>query len=321
MAEGNPVEPRASLPEGARCAHHPDRAAVRTCVRCGNYMCAECIGESSSGTCLSCASRLGASGAFPYSRDRYSFDGLLNLALSHWKKHWLLLALAQAAALTFAYLPAIVVGFLSALAGDRARASNLSAMGIGVQAFTMVMQLATQLVLFGYCLDLLEHKPVGLARSLERLRALPAIMLQMVIIYGTCAVAGALGYGLYRFVEHLASMQAGLLAVGLFVLLLVPFFVYASIGLAFTAVELAHNPEAGAISAMTTSFQLVAGRRLPIAGVLFVSGVISGLGALACCVGILASAPLGMLIYGGLYLALRQPTEPAARAESPEWPV
>jgi hypothetical protein len=320
MVEGNPVEPRASLPEGARCAHHPDRVAVRTCVRCGNYMCAECIGESSAGTCLSCASRLGTSGAFPYSRDHYSFDGLLNLALSHWKKNWLPLALAQAAALMSAYLPALLIGVLSALAGARERANNFSAMGIGLQAFAFVMQLAAQLALFGYCLDLLERKPVGLARSLERVRALPAMLLQMLIIYGTCAVAGALGYGLYRLVEHSASISAGLLAVALFALLLAPFFVYASIGLAFTVVELAHKPEAGAISAMTTSFQLVNGRRWSIAGVLFASGLISGLGALACCVGILASAPLGTLLYAGLYLALRQPTEPSVRAE-PEWPV
>jgi hypothetical protein len=323
MPEGNPFEARASLPAGARCAHHPDREAQRTCVRCGKYMCAECISANSAGTCLTCASRLGTSEAFPYSRDHYSFDGLLNLALSRWKKNWLPLALAQAAALLVTYFPAMLLGFFTALIGDKARAltSNVSLLGIGSQAFAMVMQAGSQLVLFGYCLDLLENKPVGFARAFERVRALPAMLLQMLIVYGTFALCGALGYALYRFVEHLASLQAGILAVALFALALVPFIVHASIGIAFTALELAHNPQATTISALTTSWQLVQDRRWSVAGTLFASGLIGGLGMLACCIGVLASAPLGTLVYSGLFLALRQPTESSAQAHSPEWPV
>lgn len=38
-----------SLATGARCASHPDVAAVATCARCGNFLCGDCTelaGES-----------------------------------------------------------------------------------------------------------------------------------------------------------------------------------------------------------------------------------------------------------------------------------
>ncbi|HEX4351451.1 MAG TPA: hypothetical protein VHZ95_01030, partial [Polyangiales bacterium] len=116
MAEGN-FDGRTSFPAGARCAHHPEREAERTCVRCGNYMCRECISASSDGICLFCASRLGAgagpSAAFPYSRDHYTFDGLLNLALSRWKQNWLRLSAVQAVVFLFAFTPAIAIGAIT----------------------------------------------------------------------------------------------------------------------------------------------------------------------------------------------------------------
>lgn len=44
-----------SLATGARCASHPDVAAVATCARCGNFLCGDCtelVGESPS--CAPC---------------------------------------------------------------------------------------------------------------------------------------------------------------------------------------------------------------------------------------------------------------------------
>jgi hypothetical protein len=322
MAEGTTVEGRASFPAGARCAHHPDRQAQRTCVRCGNYMCAECISTNSEGTCLTCASRFGLAGAFPYSRDQYSFDGLLNLSLSRWKANWLPLAFAQALTFLCAYVPIIVSmvpTFMAARAN--AQAPGASAASYVGQAIGIVLQSASQLVLFGYCLDLLEQKPGGLARALERVRALPAMLLQLLLIYGSAGLCAAFAYGLFHFVQRVASPQAGFLAVGLFVLALVPFFVYASIGVAFTSFELAYNSEATAISALITSWNLVSGKRWSAASIMFLAGLLAGVGMFACCVGVLASGPLASLIFAGLFLALRQPTDTSARAHSPEWPV
>jgi hypothetical protein len=326
MTEGIPLEPRSSFPAGARCAHHPERLAERTCARCGNYMCLECISSSSAGTCLFCASRDGASGAFPYSRDNYTFDGLLNLALSRWKQQWLQLALAYAAMLFCMYVPAVVssvaAGTMSTFglqSGDMP-VSAMVAHGVG-QLLTFVTQMAAQLVMFGYSLDLLESKPTGLARALERLKSLPAALLQLLVIYGSTALCAGIGYLLYRLLASAASAQIGAIVVGLLALLLVPVGIYIATGLVFSVLELAYNPTANALSAIQTSWQLADGRRWKISGVLFVAGLIGGAGLLACCVGALVSAPLGMLLYGALFLALKQPTPPNARLPAQEWPV
>ncbi|NPC87021.1 hypothetical protein HPC49_53685, partial [Pyxidicoccus fallax] len=44
---------------GARCAQHPDAAAVATCARCGSFLCGECtevVGESP--YCAACVGML-----------------------------------------------------------------------------------------------------------------------------------------------------------------------------------------------------------------------------------------------------------------------
>jgi hypothetical protein len=327
MTEGTPPEPRSSFPAGARCAHHPERLAERTCARCGNYMCQECSGASSStGTCLSCASREGASGAFPYSRDNFTFDGLLNLALSRWKQHWLQLALAYGAMLFCMYVPVVgltlAAGTMSTFGvqqGDLPVPAMLTHV-LG-QLIALVAQLASQLVMFGYSLDLLENKPAGVARALERLKSLPAALLQLLLIYGSAALCAGAGYLLYRLLASAASAQIAAIAVGLFALLLVPVVIYIVTGLVFTLLELAHEPTATVLSALQMSWRLAHGRRWQISGVLFVAGLIGGAGLLACCVGLLATAPLGTLLYGALFLALKQPTPPNARLPAHEWPV
>lgn len=45
-------------PLDERCAGHPERASVATCVRCGTFMCGECSAEAMAEHCAGCASRL-----------------------------------------------------------------------------------------------------------------------------------------------------------------------------------------------------------------------------------------------------------------------
>ena len=321
MTEGTPAEPRSSFPAGARCALHPERLAERTCVRCGNYMCPECASSNAAGMCLACASREGAGGRFPYSRDNYTFDGLLNLALSRWKQNWLALALIYGATLLVTYGPPVVLGatagVLSTLKGEHAD-QPLNALG---QILGVILQFASQLVLFGCSLDVLEQIPLSFGRAMARLKALPHMLLQLLIIYGGIAVCAGLGFAAYSIVSRLATELAGFMAAGAVALAVVPVMIYVSLGIVFMLVELAHNPEANALSALRLSWTLAYRRRWSIAGVLFVSGLISGAGVLLCCVGLLASAPLGMLLYGALFLTLKQPTAANERAQAHEWPV
>src|SRR5262245_66610043 len=67
---------------GARCGRHPELAAERTCVRCGDYVCTACRGPA--GLCASCAERLGSAG-----RGASTLDTLLRWALARWRKHLL----------------------------------------------------------------------------------------------------------------------------------------------------------------------------------------------------------------------------------------
>ena len=327
MSEGITPEPRSSFPAGARCALHPERLAAHTCVRCGNYMCPECASTSLAGQCLTCANRDGASTGFPYTRDNYTFDGLLNVALSRWKQNWLTLGLVYAASLLIVYVPAILLsvaaGSLPSLTamneGDHSLGA-LAAQGVG-QVIAIVVQLASQLVIFGICLDVLEQVPLGFGRAMARLKALPHMLLQLFLIYAVFGLCAGLGFGLFQLVSHWVSPLAAAVVVGGLTLPLLPAAVYVGLGLAFILIELAHNPEANALSALRRSWQLADGRRWSMAGVLSVSGLIGGAGVFLCCVGVLASAPLGMLLYAVLFLALSQPTPANARPIAPEFPV
>jgi len=50
-----PLEPNQPAPAGAMCGAHPQRAAVITCARCGDFACSEC---ASRGLCAACAQRV-----------------------------------------------------------------------------------------------------------------------------------------------------------------------------------------------------------------------------------------------------------------------
>jgi hypothetical protein len=196
----------------------------------------------------------------------------------------------------------------------------MAAQGLA-QSIGFVAQMASQLVMFGYCLDILENKPTGLARALARLRALPAALLQLLLIYGSAALCAGVGYLLYRLIASAVTPFVAAISVGTLALLIVPVGIYVATGLVFTVLELAHNPAATVLSGIETSWRLAAGRRWSISGVLFVAGLIGATGLLACCIGVLATAPLGTLLYTALFLAQKQPTPPNARAVAQEWPV
>ena len=50
-----------TIPEGARCAIHPELPASHVCTRCGNYCCDACSGNGVPRTlCIACGSKTGA---------------------------------------------------------------------------------------------------------------------------------------------------------------------------------------------------------------------------------------------------------------------
>jgi hypothetical protein len=325
-------EVRSSFPAGARCAHHPEREAVRTCTRCGNYLCAEC-GSSGSGVCLQCAARLGAGHGFPFNRDNYTLDGLLNLSLSRWKQHWLVLVLSTLVMFVVVYVPGIALELaLPAAKLERAvtgahpdfsfdwPAKMFLLRSIG-QLFMIAAHLALMLMLSGLWLDLLEGKPADASAILARVRALPAQFGALIIIYFAAALCVVLGFFAFWACGGIDNLPQSAWAVITYVVLLLPGLAYALTGVTFVTFELAHDPSTGAIDALRSSWTIAHGKRWQIGGILTVSGFIAGIGALACCVGVLASFPLGMLLSGALYLALKNQARAEVAPAIAAWPV
>lgn len=68
-----------TVPADARCAVHPERDALETCARCGNFMCAVCLSSDAGQlVCTACVQRAAKQGA---SRRAVGAAGLSGLAL------------------------------------------------------------------------------------------------------------------------------------------------------------------------------------------------------------------------------------------------
>ncbi|HKP63612.1 MAG TPA: hypothetical protein VJV78_43050 [Polyangiales bacterium] len=298
------------LPPGARCAIHPERVAERTCVRCGNYMCSDCGGGRDSGICLTCESRVGpAGGGFPFSRDHYSLDGLLSLAMSRWKANWTLLLVTFGAGMMLIYGLTIAgevvfMAIASKQGSDAPLLSPLHPVRLGFTGVVSILQLAVQLVLTGLCLDLLRGEQSSVALGLQRLRKLPAAIVQLVLMYAAIAVDFALHYALYM---ALGGFEAGLTPVWIVIatwFIGTPLRVYVFLGVVFAQLQLLVEPESDAFSAFAGAWRVASGHRFEVLGIGFVALVILALGVIACCVGTLMSLPIATLVYCGLFLAL-----------------
>jgi hypothetical protein len=86
---------------------------------------------------------------------------------------------------------------------------------------------------------------------------------------------------------------------------LLPVNVYIVTGLVFMQAELAFNDDAGPIDAVLYSWRIARGKRFKIIGVGLLAGLIALGSAMLCGIGLLFGAPLASLLFGALYLALR----------------
>lgn len=88
-------------------------------------------------------------------------------------------------------------------------------------------------------------------------------------------------------------------------LVFLPLYVYLATGIAFMQAELAFNDDAGPIEAIAYSWRIARGKRWRIIGVGFIAGLIAMGSAMLCGVGLLFGAPFAVLLFGALYLSLR----------------
>jgi len=87
---------------------------------------------------------------------------------------------------------------------------------------------------------------------------------------------------------------------------LLPVYIYVATGIAFMQAELAFNDDAGPIDAVLYSWRIARGKRWRIIGVGLLASLIAAGSAMLCGIGLLFGAPLSALLFGALYLALRE---------------
>jgi hypothetical protein len=298
-------------PVAAACAVHPDRVALRTCPRCGNYACDLCTEGERQEMCGPCRQRLGLVD-FPFARDRWSFDGLVGYAWHVFKREWQTLVLAAliyagiSLALSFASQMVLMV-LVIPFSDDPTVVGGLT---VGFTVLSTLVDTAVQgwlaLGFFSLAFRALSGQPVELKAVFTQHRKVPKLLLQylaVLVVFGLAAgIPAVIIIGLLQWDQMLV---AGLITVAV---LAIP-FTYVALGLSFMQAELAYDDDVGPLEAIRRSWVIVRGHRLWafVGGLVYAFAMFVGL--LACCVGLLATMPFAHLVFAGLYLALRNGAE------------
>jgi uncharacterized membrane protein len=311
---------------GAKCALHPDRTAVRTCARCGNFSCAECSAGGTEPMCPTCRALVGAA-PFPFTRDAYSFDALWNHTFERWKQEWVMLSVCVLILLSVGFAVGLFNGVFQAIAravvGDRGGTTGMVIIGgistLMSQVITQVVQGAFQLGLFRVYLDVLTGRKADVPRMMTQMNKVGRYLLQLlamgvifaipVFLYlGMLALIAALisGVSLSSFdpddFERLKPAAIAVLALGF--LALVPVLIYVGLPLQLASMELVYA-DSTPMESIRRSFQLAKGHRLSLFGYAFIAGLVTLVGVLACCVGMIPALALGQMLLTSLYLSLR----------------
>jgi hypothetical protein len=302
-------QPPEPSPSPASCAIHPNLPALASCTRCDKRLCASCSDGRSRPTCLDCRALAHRSGPFPYSRDDWSLDGLISVAWARYKQHWLLLSLVVGGGMALFYL--LSFGLRAALGMPSAKTLadplHFAARGAALQALMTALQLVHQLITLGLCLDVLEGRPVSFGAAVARVRRFPTALLQMLSMFAVMALAATPLFAVVAQTMFAARHPSRWFA-GLGFLISGALFLYGMLGFAFAQLHLVAEPQSGALGAMMSSWNIVAGRRLALVGVGLVATLMALAGVLACGVGLLVSLPLSFLVFCSLFLALKTPT-------------
>lgn len=282
---------------------------MRTCARCGDYMCSVCASGARPELCPACAARAG-SGSFPFTRDNYTPSALFNYVVSVWRDNWVRLALATLLFMFVVYAPAFVLQLAVSAPDDAEKwsgmgISQLVTMGL-TQVAMMVLDTAATLVFSGYALDLLQGRAGGWGARFARLRALPAQLGALFCIYfGVGLLLGA-GAVVFQLCGGFAGLPRSAFITALLALLAVPLIGYMALGLVFLTFQFAHTPRLSPLAALRGSFEIVRDKRASVALVITLSTLLTLLGLGTCFIGVFFTMPLGMLWSGALFLALGQ---------------
>jgi hypothetical protein len=332
-------------PEGAQCALHVDRPGVRVCGRCGSFMCVECAEGGLAQLCPSCRA-LGTAGEFPFSRDNFDFSRLFSHAFAAFQREWVLLSVAVLIYLAVLMAGGVVVSVINTVV--------IRGLGLGSdpsQPFTVFRELAVSIALsqtvglvvnlviqgvavlglYRLLIDVLLGRRAELARLFSQLAKLGRYVVATLLVFilttvpifvllGAFAgfVAGSIGLGVLKDLQFEGAAQyvtpavvLGLLAtlgaVLVYALVLLPVTL-------FVPAELAVS-EASPLEAISRAWRLASGNRLAVVGYGLFAGLVTLVGTLVCCVGLIPAMALGYLVTLSLFLALRSSSGLAPMSE------
>lgn len=284
----------------ARCALHLDAAAVRTCERCGAFMCGTCTRGEPPGQCPVCRGR---AVRFAMRRDAWTFSELFDRTVEAFKADWLMLSLAG---LVF-FAVSMAGGMLAQLgvfAGTVLESTTVTivAVGVGYLASIFLQGLAA-VGLFRIAFDVLQGRRADLARFASQAYKAPRFFGMLLLFIGVFlvlfAAVGAVGFGLY------AATRSEAVALGTGFAILLPVSIYVGLPLYFAPAELALE-DVGPLEAVRRAWAVIDGHRGWAFLVLLLGGAFAVAGMCACFVGIFPAYALLHLLMAGLYLALRR---------------
>jgi hypothetical protein len=268
-------------------------------------------------------------GNFPFDASA-DFSTLFDYALERWKEHVVNLSAAAlifyvaigASSFASSFVSQVVTTVMATSDAD-AQVAVLIGAAISQIVSTAGSTIATTLFIggiYGMIIDALTGRPVSLGTLIlpftKLLRlfaaqiALSMISLTVVAIIALPTAGAMLARGITldeAGVEQVVMdpVTLGVLLVGTLAglvagLLLLPISM-------FTIPEIVVS-DAGPFEAMARAWQIGSGQRLRIVGYSLVAGLVSTVGLLACCVGVIPATPLAYAVTLALFLALRAGT-------------
>jgi hypothetical protein len=314
----------------AQCPLHPQRTAARTCARCGNFMCDECSLNGSELNCPKCRALLGTT--FPFTRDNHDFSRVWDFTFEAWKREWVMLSIGTVLVIAAAMAAGLIGNVLTSIVQGVVGTKDVVAFGVSffiAWLFVQVLQQAAigavQMGFVRMCFDVLAGGKADIGRMFTQIAKIPTFLGQFLIVflmiglptilYYVVAFVVAIKLGHYEFPGMDFTTHSSQRAWGEVILGVLPvmggasaliFFpmVWVYLGLTFISFEIVYSG-AGAWEAIRRSFALARGFRLPIFGYWIIAILITIVGTLACCVGILPAFALFQSLFAALYLSLR----------------
>ena len=257
--------------------------------------------------------------AFSLTRNDYSLSDLLSRASEAWSRDLGAWVLAMVLYVLIGVGIPMILGFFSGfIVGLQGSGATWSGLRMAIEGAAQIIQLVLGAI---FTLGFWAMALRGLHGESARVGALFS---QLSKIWKYILQTLALGLGLILIIAPILLiiflafvgpvdrstpmseiMESAGMPLAITTLVAAPVYIYVILGLLFAQMELAFNDDAGPIDAIIYSWRIARGKRWSIFGVAVISTSIL-LGSLMLCgIGVLFGAPLATLLFGALYLALR----------------